>query len=213
MARQKKDNAEKNSDSDTKKNAIIGKENASKNKNTNTKANRKDDNKIKSSKSKKAFYFSIIIIILIAALVIFTFLYILPLYVGTSLSTFKSNFNSGQRIAVVSQYTNSTQYNILSQCSTDIISAETASNGRNASTIDFYVINSTTCTYAPNGLGHVLNPVTTNASSCEKQITAEPSISLNYSQTNYTVISPYHLTIYGNSKYFLACPIAVGLIK
>ncbi len=176
-------------------------------------------NKINNSSSKeqkgksgnKTVYFSIAIIIIIILALALIIMYLIPQYFGTSFNTFKANFNSAQRIAVVSQYTNASQYVILSQCSTDIISAETASDHRNASTIDFYVINSTTCTYAPNGLGHVLNPVTTNASSCEKQIQSEPSISLNYSNSNYTSITPYHMTIFGNDAYFLECPVAVGL--
>ena len=171
----------------------------------------------KTNNARKIPYLPIAILITLVLVVLLIVFYVIPQYVQvsflqTSFSTFKSNFNSAQRIAVVTQYTNATQYNMISQCSTDIISAETVSDKRNASTIDFYVLNSTSCTYAPNGLGHVLNPVTTNASSCENEIKLEPSISLNYSSYNHTIITPYHMYVYGNTQYFSSCPVAVGLI-
>ena len=179
---------------------------------------KKENTNNKTNKTKRNIpYIPIAILVILVLVVLSVIFYIIPQYfqvsfLQTSFGTFKSNFNSAQRIAVVTQYTNATQYNILSQCSTDIISAETVSDNRNASTIDFYVLNSTSCTYAPNGLGHVLNPVTTNASSCENEIKSEPSISLNYSSYNHTIITPYHMYVYGNDQYFSSCPVAVGLI-
>ena len=184
---------------------------------TATKAKKESTTNKTSKTERKIPYIPIAILIILILVVLLVVFYVIPQYLQisflqTSFSTFKSNFNSAQRIAVVTQYTNATQYNIISQCSTDIISAETVSDNRNASTIDFYVLNSTSCTYAPNGLGHVLNPVTTNASSCENEIKSEPSISLNYSSYNHTIITPYHMYVYGNDQYFSSCPVAVGLI-
>ncbi|MEM0201327.1 MAG: hypothetical protein QXD23_02880 [Candidatus Micrarchaeaceae archaeon] len=149
---------------------------------------------------------------IIAIIIILVLIITLYNFNPTSFATFKSNYNSAQRIAVVSQYINSSTYANISQCSTDIVNSEISSLKRNASTIDFYVINATSCTYAPNGLGHVLNPVTTNASSCEKSINSEPSISLNFSTSNYTVITPDHMIVYGTQKYFGECPIAISMI-
>ncbi len=163
------------------------------------------------TRSKKRMFSYVVtgaVAIVVIAVLILAFYNFNP----TSFATFKSNFNSAQRIAIASQYINGSDYANISQCSTDLVHAETSSLKRNASTIDFYVLNATSCTYAPNGLGHVLNPVTTNASSCQKSIASEPTISLNYSTYNHTIITPDHLTVYGTSKYFAQCEIAISIV-
>ncbi len=194
----KKNNEKKQISKDTKLNNQKNNQNSKKEKQESTKSK----NKI----------FPYIVTGILAIIIIVVLLFVIYNYNSTSFATFKSNFNSAQRIAIVSQYVNGGDYANISQCSTDLVHAETSSLRRNASTIDFYVINATSCTYAPNGLGHVLNPVTTNASSCQKSIASESSISLNYSTYNYTIITPNHLTVYGNNQYFAQCNIAISIV-
>lgn len=131
---------------------------------------------------------------------------------NTAFASFKSEFNSAQKIAIISQYINGTEYVNISRCVTDLVHDEVSSLQRNSSTINFYVINSTTCTYSPTGLGHTINPITTNASSCENSTASEPSIYLNYSANNYSVLTKNHLTVYGNGAYFAQCPIAISIV-
>ncbi len=177
-------------------------------------SNNKDANSSKGVNSHRNLYISILVILILAALIILTYIYLMPQYLGTSLSTFKSNYNSAQRIAIVYQYTNSTEYAVLSQCSINVVTAEIDFNKRNASTIDFFVIDGSSCAYSPSGLGHLLNPnsIVSNTTTCEKVIQSEPSLSFNYSNSNSTIITPYHMQIFGNEKYFAACPIASGIV-
>lgn len=130
-------------------------------------------------------------------------------YSGTPFPTFKSNLNSAGRIAVLLGYANTTQLGSEIQCSNYVI--EVLSNARNPSTIDFMETNQTTCVYSPNGLGHSVNPVTTNASACLDKAQAEPSLVFNYTSTNTSVITPDHMYISGNAAYYAKCPIAIDL--
>lgn len=144
---------------------------------------------------------------IIAAFLIF-FFFILPLF-SVPFSTFKNNFRSANRIALLVTYYNSSQYAYESQCFSTLIQA--IAYTRNASTIDFYLLNQTNCTFSPNGLGHELNVVTKPSSYCLNSARSEPSISLNYSPTNYTIIRAYKLYVYGNKEYMAKCPIAVDM--
>ncbi len=129
--------------------------------------------------------------------------------INPSFSTFKSNFQSAPRIAITVKYTNATAYNSETSCFTDIV--EVVSRYKSPSAIDFYTIDGNNCTYSPTGLGHQINPVTTNASECLSKAYSEPGIFLNYSQANRTLITASHLYIYGNGAYYNECPIAVDL--
>ena len=125
---------------------------------------------------------------------------------GVSFSSFKQNFGSASRVALVSYYHNASTYAAETVCATDLI--EIISAHRPPSSIDFYTIDNSSCTYLPNGLGKPGNVNTTSASSCLSKAASEPSISLNYSAANQTSIQAYHLAVYGNVKYMESCPIA-----
>ena len=146
---------------------------------------------------------TIIAIVIVAAAV----LLLLPkVFSGVSFSSFKQNFESASRVAIVSYYHNASTYAAETVCTTDLI--EIISAHRPASSIDFYTIDNSSCTYLPSGLGKPGNVNTTSASSCLSKAASEPSVSLNYSATNQTSIQAYHLAIYGNVKYMDSCPIA-----
>ncbi len=148
--------------------------------------------------------FVLAMIIVIAAALVYTYV---PGSIGSMpFSTFKSNFDSAQRIAVLATYNNATEFNSESICFTDII--EIMSRRRDPSTIDFFATNSTECTYSPNGLGHAINPMITTPQACIKDANSEPGLFFNYSLTNKTVIASNHMYIYGNDQYFSKCPLA-----
>ncbi len=128
---------------------------------------------------------------------------------GVSFSSFKQNFGSAKRIAVVVYYYNASVYNMETICSTDLV--EVLASHRSPSTIDFFTIDNGTCTYIPNGIGHPANVLTNSSAMCLNTANSEPSISMSYSPSNYSRITPYHLGIYGNSEYFRSCPIAVDI--
>ena len=157
-------------------------------------------------KSSRAPYAAAIIGILIIAAII---IYSVSLQSNASVpfANFKQNFNNAQRVSVASTYNTEGQFINESQCFSSII--QIVSHTRLPSTIDFYLINQTSCTYSKTGLGGQINPITTNASYCRGRALNETSIFLNYTSTgNYTDIGPQHMYIYGNSSYMKACPIA-----
>ncbi len=121
-------------------------------------------------------------------------------------STFKQNFNNANRVSIAATYLTEGQFINESQCFSSII--QIVSHTRLPSTIDFYLINQTSCTYSSTGLGNQVTPITTNASYCIGKALNETSIFLNYSLGNTTMIQPQHMYIYGDSSYMKACPIA-----
>lgn len=151
-----------------------------------------------------------VIILLVLAGIAIAAAYLIPNALsGVSFPTFKQNFDSAPRVAIAVTYYNNTQLNSETLCFTDIV--EVISHTRDPSTIDFFALNSTNCTYAPNGLGHVLYPLSSTPAACVKAASSEPGIFLNYSDSNRTAITAYHMYIYANGKYLSKCPIAVDL--
>ncbi len=115
------------------------------------------------------------------------------------------------RISITSTYSNQSQLSNESTCFTSVI--QVVSHTRQPSTIDFYIIDSSTnvCTYSTTGLGGSVNPVTTNSTYCLNKAYGETGIFLNYSNSNYTTITPGRMFVYGNSAYMQKCPIAIEL--
>lgn len=124
-------------------------------------------------------------------------------------STFRSAFQSAPRVAVVETYYNQTQLAAVSPCASLVV--ESIAHSRKASTIDFFAIDAGngTCTYQQS-LG-TASPQYANASYCANLAGAEPSISLNYSQSNITRITPSRISVYGDPEYMAQCPIQVEL--
>ncbi len=154
-------------------------------------------------------YAAVVIVIVAAALVLF--LAGPALNVSVPFSTFKANFQSAARVSVTATYSNQSQYEAESPCFTSML--EVIAHSRKASTIDFFIIDSSnaTCTYSATGLGGSVSPVTTNSSYCLGKADSEPGIFLNYSTANYTSITSSRMLVYGNSAYMTRCPIAVEL--
>jgi len=161
----------------------------------------------KKSKGKGLEYLFVLLVIL--AIIIIAYL-AFSNFLFTPFSTFASNFHAAPRVALVVFFSNESEYISEYQCFTKMI--ESIAYTRNATTIDFFIINGTTCTYPSKGLGKPIQIATTNASKCLSVAKAEPSIFMNYSITNRTIITPYHLYIYGNNAYMSACPIASELV-
>lgn len=152
-------------------------------------------------------YLAIAIIVLLAAAVVYLVLFQLPSLSGASFSSFKNNFDNAPRVAVTVIYHNNTQWPLEEPCFTRLI--DILSGVRGASTIDFFLVNQTSCTYSPTGLGHSANYITKSAGACLATAQNEPGIYLNYSSTyNRTTITPTHLYINANESYYNACPIA-----
>ena len=161
----------------------------------------------KKNRGKGLEYLFVLLVIL--AIIIIAYL-AFSNFLLTPFSTFASNFHAAPRVALVVFFSNESEYISEYPCFTKMI--ESIAYTRNATTIDFFIINGTTCTYPSTGLGKPIQIATTNASKCLSVAKAEPSIFMNYSNVNRTIITPYHLYIYGNNAYMNACPIASELI-
>lgn len=151
---------------------------------------------------------AVVVMIVIAAIAYFAF----TNYVTVPFPTFKSAFLSAPRVSITATFANNTQFNIMNPCITSII--QFVAHTRNASTIDFFLVNSAnaTCTYSPSGLGHAISNITTqSAIKCIAVARSEPSLFLNFSSYNSTTITPIHMYAGGNAGYMSACPIASDL--
>ncbi len=162
-----------------------------------------------SSKSARSAYLYPLAIVAVVIAILAIALTGSTLLSNVSFPSFKQNFDSAPRVAVVVYFYNASVYGLETTCTTALV--EVLASHRNPSTIDFFTIDNKTCTYIPNGIGHVANVLTTNSTSCLNTAASEPSISLNYGPVNKTSIAPYHLSIHGNREYLRSCPIAVDL--
>ena len=153
-------------------------------------------------------YIAVAVIVIVAAL----FLLKGPL-VGSSVpfSTFKSTFQSAPRVGIIATFSNQSQYENESPCFTSLI--QVVARARKASTIDFFIVNqaNSTCTYSNTGLGGAISLSTSNSSYCIGIARSEPSLFLNYSASNSTMITRSGMFVYGNSKYMASCPIEVEM--
>ncbi len=162
--------------------------------------------KAASSGSRAPLYMAIAIgVIIIAAIVYYSSS--LHSQATVPFSEFKQNLNNAARISIAVTYYNEGQFVNESPCYSSIL--QVISHSRAPSTIDFFIINQTSCTYSKTGLGGSVSPTTANASYCTGKAANETGVYLNFSQANYTLVQPHHLYIYGNSGYMRTCPIAV----
>jgi len=148
-------------------------------------------------------------LIVVLVIVIAATLVVLLSRPGVPFSTFKSNFYSASNVAIVATYANESQYIAESACFPTL--REIVSEHRNASTVLFFLINASnsTCTFSPT-----ISPIsieTKPASYCLSIANSEPSIFLNYSSTNSSIITAYRLKVFGNAQYMQQCPIAIDM--
>jgi hypothetical protein len=163
-------------------------------------------------KAKAAFSwarFALLTAAVVAAVILAFFYLVLPSMSNVPFTTFKGNFNSAGRVALLVTYGNQSQYASEAQCFPALVQA--LSFVRNASTIDFFILNRTTCFYPTSGLGRASNVTTTTPGSCLARSGSEPTIFLNYSAANRTVVKAYGIYVYGNAAYMAKCPIAVDM--
>ena len=155
----------------------------------------------------------VLAIVAIIAIIVALTITILIKGQSTPFNTFKSNFNSAKRVAIYTTAYNGSQLSSALGCSTAIIEEITGNPSihRNSSTIDFFVLNQTSCVFE-HGVGGVITNYTYNSTvNCLSSGKGEPSIFVNYSETNSTVINPMSLYFSGNSQFLAICGIAPEL--
>lgn len=155
---------------------------------------------------------AIVIIVAIIGAAIFAGLY-MNQDNADSFNTFRNNFNAAPRVAITVTAYNGTVLSGTVGCATAII-LQLASNQnahRNTSTIDFSIINQSSCLEAKGIPGNGPNPnyTTTSVQNCINLTMSEPAIYINYSaKTNTTVIKPRLIYISGTSTFLSQCGIA-----
>ena len=164
--------------------------------------------------SKLRMTYTIAAAIAFVAIVAASYFAISTLYHGTTsggFSAFKANFYSAPRVAIYATAYNGTVLSGTVGCATAIIEniVANAQAHRNSSTIDFFIINQTACTYVA-GLG-MSNGTETTVGSCLNMSGMEPTIYINYSLTNRTVVTPNYLYTSGDRLFLSECGIATEL--
>ncbi len=127
---------------------------------------------------------------------------------STSFTNFKNNFYSANQISISVNY-NSTAFPYEISCATSLIYNIITTTHRNPDTINFFVLNNTACTYLKNGLGHLIkNYSYSNITTCLNIIKTQPTIFINYSQVNKTIIKSNAIYVLGNQNFLKECGIA-----
>ncbi|MDE1871052.1 MAG: hypothetical protein KGI06_02315 [Candidatus Micrarchaeota archaeon] len=154
---------------------------------------------------------TILVVIIIIAAIFADSLFPKVATPSSSFTVFKNNFNSAPRVNIFVAAYNGTVLSSTVGCATAIIEQIVASrsNHRNASTIDLNIINQTSC-IRTTGLGtkNVSNYTTTSLQNCLNTSSTEPSIYINYSATNTTIIRPEYLYMSGDSMFLSECGLA-----
>jgi uncharacterized integral membrane protein len=152
---------------------------------------------------------AIIIVVVIIGFAIFAGNYAMQ-NTNSSFNTFKANFDSAPRVAIFVTAYNGTVLSGTVGCATAIIEeiASSKTNHRNTSTIDFNIINQTSCIQSPGLTENNSNYRTTTLQNCLNITKTEPTIYINYSSTNSTVIKPDYLYVSGTGLFLSECGVA-----
>jgi hypothetical protein len=117
-------------------------------------------------------------------------------------------------VAIYVTYQNGTEFSYSSECAYQLIERliDNQARHRNASTIDFMIVANSTSCLSPNGaLGTANGTKITPLSSCLALSNSEPSIFINYSSTNSTVIKSGKLYTSGDDLFLSECGVASEL--
>jgi hypothetical protein len=174
----------------------------------------KATNKTQEMETKVKPVYLIAAAIAFLAIVVISYFVVSGLYNSNpqgSFSVFKSNFYSAPRVAIYATAYNGTVMSGTVGCATAIIENIVAStqSHRNSSTIDFFIINQTKCTYVA-GLGKS-NGTETSLDACFNMSASEPTIYINYSLTNVTTVKPNYLYTSGDKLFLSECGVATEL--
>jgi hypothetical protein len=161
------------------------------------------------------YVFAIMLVVIVIGVAIFaSSLLMTHGTTNTSFDTFKKNYVAAPRVNIFVAAYNGTVLSSTVGCATAIIEQIVASktNHRNATTIDLNIINETSCIRS-NGLGGTgaANYTTTSLQNCLNTSGVEPSIYINFSLTNTTIIRPDYLYVSGNELFLRECGLASEL--
>ncbi|MGC8547704.1 MAG: hypothetical protein ACP5MC_01705 [Candidatus Micrarchaeia archaeon] len=162
----------------------------------------------KEEKSTKKNVAALAAILVVPSLIVFLVLFLLLRQPGVPFSTFKSNFLSASNVSIVATFSNESEFAAEATCFTYL---REVLHFKNMSAVHVFLIdsNNSTCLFSPT-----ISPVRIEskpASYCLGIANSEPSIFLNYSAINASIVTAYKLTIFGNEEYMQRCPVAVDM--
>jgi hypothetical protein len=177
----------------------------------------KKEEKAKEKKPEQAkggaakYVIAILIIVVIIIVALFAGVILNPKSPNnSSFETFKKNYDSAARVNIFVAGYNGSILSSTIGCATAIIEQTVASktNHRNSSTIDLNIINQTSCIRS-KGLGVIgANYITTSLQNCLNTTATEPTIYINYSKQNTTIIRPEYLYVSGDALFLSECGLA-----
>jgi hypothetical protein len=159
---------------------------------------------------KTKYLVGIILVLMIIAIAVVANSFFAAKPPNTNFSAFKKNFDAAPRINIFVYDPNGTVYQSTFGCASSVIIQIIANKTehRNSSTIDFNVVNQTTCIRS-NGLGGAgTNYTTTSVQSCLATTSTEPTLYINYSTHNTTIIRPDYLYVSGDALFLRECGVA-----
>ncbi len=171
----------------------------------NKEENRQNNKEKKQGSRRNTLLFALAIIV--PSLCAFFALFMLLHTPGVPFSTFKSNFLSSSNVSIVAVFSNYSQFAAEEACFVELSEVLPFKNVSRVNRFLIYTANDT-CTFSPV---YPMQIETKPASYCLSIADSEPSIFLNYSSVNTSIITAYRLTIYGNAEYMQKCPIAVDM--
>lgn len=162
--------------------------------------------------STMKYLIPIIIIVVIVGIAIFASALLANNHGGSNSSflIFQKNYDSAPRVDIFVTAYNGTILSSTIGCATAVIEQLVAnkSEHRNSSTIDLNIINQTSCIRSP-GLGKgAPNYTVTSLQNCLNTSSTEPSIYINYSRSNQTIIKPEYLYVSGDAVFLQECGLA-----
>ncbi len=172
------------------------------------KGDKKQEKKAAPSDGKK-FIAVIVFTVIIVAVIAGGLVYGLNATTGTSITTFESNFDAAPHVAVVVYGANNTALSPAIDCASNLIEQLTSTHGsahKDPTTISYFVMNQTSCSYTTTGLGSPSN--STSTAQCLKMSTSTPAIFINYSLVNKTVITTDTLYVSGDVRFMIQCGVA-----
>lgn len=152
----------------------------------------------------------IILVVLIIGVAIFANSLLMAKPPNTSFNAFSRNFATAQRVNIFVADPNSTVYQGTFGCASSVIIQIIANktSHRNSSTIDFNVVNQTSCIRSRGLGGATSNYITTSLQNCLNTTATEPTLYINYSSQNTTIIRPEYLYVSGTLLFLRECGVA-----
>ncbi|MGC8669634.1 MAG: hypothetical protein ACP5TL_00580 [Candidatus Micrarchaeia archaeon] len=172
--------------------------------------NSKESGAAKGTKNSMPYY-SIYVIVVFLAFDILLFVYHpsehQPFY------TFASNFHSASHVAIYVEALNGSALSSTIGCASMLIESIVSSKQyhRDPSSIDFFVMNQTACFTNAKILGESSNSSEMPISACLNVSKTIPSIFINYSNINNTIVTQKSLYISGNINFLRECGIAPAI--